>query len=196
MITTDQLKIFGAHTVAEWRFKNFSTVSDVLADAGGSYGTPTAKRSGTCKRSVHFHRLLFPPFTHLEWGRWKTSYFTLWEATPQKSHCSSKIPFVVSAGANPSSHQTYWYPPWSKKIKLYFCKKDRTQNHFIVQFNDAQLRQHGSASGHLAAAIFRRPWPRVRKGHMRFVFLICAYPIQRFRLQSGIRSIPPTFCGK
>ena len=110
---------------------------------------------------------------------------------PQKSHCSSKIPFVVSAGANPSSHQTYWYPPWSEKKKLYFCKKDRTQNHFIVQFNNAQLRQQGSAFGHLAAAIFRRPWPRVRKGHMRFVFLICAYPIQRFRLQSGIRSIPP-----
>lgn len=80
-----------------------------------------------------------------------------------------------------------------EKNKLYFCKKDRTQNHFIVQFNNAQLRQQGSASGHLAAAIFRRPWPRVRKGHMRFVFLICAYPIQRFRLQSGIRSIPPTF---
>lgn len=69
MIMTDQLKKIGAHTVAEWRFKNFSTVSDVLADAGGSYGTPTAKRqlrSRTCKRSAHFHRLLFPPFTRLE----------------------------------------------------------------------------------------------------------------------------------
>lgn len=42
---------------------------------------------------------------------------------PQKSHCSSKIPFVVSAGANPSSHQTYWYPPWSKKINYIFVKR-------------------------------------------------------------------------